>query len=339
MTKPARALFLALILMVFQFPASGAGAAERRAYILSTATTGGTYYPVGVAIATLTKLKLEPATGVSLSAISSAGSAENVKLIREKVAQFAIMQGINVLWAYRGQGQVSRYGPQTHLRSLTMLWRNVEHFVVRAGHVRTGTMDDLRGFGGARFSIGKKYSGAEVSGRNILKRLGIDVDGVMNLVYMGYGQSAEALQNGLIGGMNVPAGPPVAAVTRAFAALGEGAAILEFTDQHLAALNAEDNLYVRWTLPAGTYPGQLKPVATVAEPNVLVVHAEVDEDAVYLITKTIYENLPFLHGIHRITKTMTLENAIVGLPAPLHPGAARYYRERGLAVELAVSRE
>ncbi len=331
MTKPARTLFLALILVVFQAVASGA--AERRAYILSTATTGGTYYPVGVAIATLTKIKLEPATGVSLSAISSAGSAENVKLIREKVAQFAIMQGIYGLWAYRGEGRVARDGPQTHLRSLTMLWRNVEHFVVRAKYVRTGTMDDLRTLGGARFSIGKKYSGAEGSGRNILTRLGIDAEGALDLVYMGYGQSAEALQNGLIAGMNIPAGPPVAAVTRAFAALGDKAAILEFTDQHLAALNVEDDLYVRWTLPAGTYPGQVRPVNTVAEPNVLVVHAEVDEDAVYLITKTIYENLPFLHGIHGITRTMTLENAIVGLPAPLHPGAARYYRERGLAVD------
>ncbi|MGH6915671.1 MAG: TAXI family TRAP transporter solute-binding subunit, partial [Geminicoccales bacterium] len=68
-------------------------AQDTKSYLLTTATTGGTYYPVGVALATLTKVKLEPSEGISMAAISSAGSGENVKLLREDQAQFGILQG------------------------------------------------------------------------------------------------------------------------------------------------------------------------------------------------------------------------------------------------------
>jgi hypothetical protein len=85
-------------------------------------------------------------------------------------------------------------------------------------------------------------------------------------------------------------------------------------------------------IKAGTYPGQEKDVQTIAQPNFLAVRADVDEDAVYLITKTIYENLPFLNAIHQATKVMALEKAIAGLPMPLHPGALKYYKEVGLDI-------
>jgi TRAP transporter TAXI family solute receptor len=83
----------------------------QESYILSTATTGGTYYPVGVALATLVKVKLEPKAKISLAAISSAGSGENVKLLRENQAQFAILQGLYGAWAWAGEGQVKPDGP------------------------------------------------------------------------------------------------------------------------------------------------------------------------------------------------------------------------------------
>ncbi|MGB0965805.1 MAG: TAXI family TRAP transporter solute-binding subunit, partial [Litorivicinus sp.] len=70
----------------------------------------------------------------------------------------------------------------------------------------------------------------------------------------------------------------------------------------------------------------------IAQPNFLGTHADVDAEDVYKITKTIYENLPFLNSIHPATKAMALEKAIAGLPAPLHPGAARYYQEQGLNI-------
>lgn len=311
---------------------SGAAhAAENRSYILATASTGGTYYPVGVALATLSKIKLEPKHQFSLAAISSAGSGENVKLLNENEAQFAILQGLYGAWAWNGEGRFEKSGPQKQLRSVTMLWQNVEHFVVRSDLAKTGTVADLKQMEDKKFSIGKKNSGTEGSGRQIMSGLNINPD-TFNLAYLGYGASADAMQNGAIDGMNTPAGVPVSAVTRAFAAMGEKIQILSFTDEQIKQANSEYSLWTKFTIPANTYPGQSKPVTTITQPNFLVVREDIADDDVYLLTKAIYENLPFLNGIHKTTKVMAIEKAIDGLPVPLHPGAARYYQEMGIEV-------
>jgi len=327
--------FLSLAVLVSTFgPSDDAKAARERSYILATATTGGTYYPVGVALSTLTKVKLQPKQKISLSAITSAGSGENIKLLRENQAQFAIMQGLYGAWAWNGAGQVASFGPQKKLRSITMLWQNVEHFAITIGDVKSGTMDDLKAMRGKTFSIGKRNSGTEGSGRTILSGLGIDADKTFDLAYLGYGPSADALQNGAIAGMNIPAGPPVGAITRAGAVLKGHMRVLDFTDGQMAAANkaAGLKLWTRFVIPKSTYPGQDKDINTIAQPNFLAARDDVDETAVYMITKTIYENLAFLNNIHKATKAMKLENAIVGLPFPLHPGAAKYYQERGIEI-------
>jgi TRAP transporter TAXI family solute receptor len=308
-----------------------ANAAENRSYILSTASTGGTYYPVGVALATLSKIKLEPKHHFSLAAISSAGSSENVKLLNDNEAQFAILQGLYGAWAWQGEGPFKATGPQTKLRSVSMLWQNVEHFIIRTELAKTGTVDDLTQLSGKKFSIGKKNSGTEGSGRQIMSSLNIDPE-TFNLAYLGYGGSANALQNGSIDGMNIPAGMPVSAVTRAFAVLDKDIQILNFTDQQREQVNQKFDLWSKFVIPANTYPGQEKAVNTIAQPNFLAVREDIPENDVYLLTKTIYENLSFLNGIHKSTKAMAIEKAIAGLPLPLHPGAARYYKEVGITI-------
>lgn len=301
-------------------------------YVLATATTGGTFYPVGVALATLTKVKLQPRHGLSLSAITSAGSGENIKLLRENKAQFAILQGLYGAWAWQGTGKIKAAGPQKNLRAVTMLWQNVEHFTIRSDYVKSGTIKDLRNLQGKPFSIGKKNSGTEGSGRYLLNNLGLDPDALFELVYRGYGPSAEALQNGQIEGMNIPAGPPVGAVMRSFAKMGDKIRVLDFTDKQMKKANGRLNLWTRYIIPANTYPGQIKPIKTIAQPNILAVQNSVDEEVVYKIIKTIYENLPFLQNIHPATKNMSLEKAIEGLQVPLHPGAVRFYKEKGLKI-------
>ena len=312
--------------------AAPATAQEGNSYILATATTGGTYYPVGVALATLVKVKLEPENGISMSAISSAGSGENVKLMREDQAQFAILQGLFGAYAWHGEGQLEGEGKQEHLRSISMLWQNVEHMIVHRDKAGDGTVAALAEFGGDPFSIGARNSGTEGSGRQMLQGLGIDPEQVFEVVYMGYGPSAEAIQNGNIMGMNMPGGVPVTGVTQAFANMGDDLVILDYTDEQMEQANGDYGIWTRYTIPAGTYPGQDEEVQTVAQPNFLAVREDVSEDDVYLITKTIYENLPFLNNIHAATKAMSLEAAIAGLPAPLHPGAARYYEEQGMEI-------
>ncbi|PHX08100.1 TAXI family TRAP transporter solute-binding subunit [Vibrio splendidus] len=310
---------------------SNASAQEDRSYILATASTGGTYYPVGVALATLSKVKLAPKQHFSLAAISSAGSGENVKLLNENEAQFAILQGLYGAWAWQGLGPYEKSGSQKQLRSVSMLWQNVEHFIVRSDLTETGTMSDLENLNGKKFSIGKKNSGTENSGRQIMQGLSVDPE-QFKLAFMGYGGSASALQNGTIDGMNTPAGVPVGAVTQAFAALGEDIQILSFTDAQIKQANGDYNIWTKYEIPANTYPGVDKPITTIAQPNFLAVREDISEEDVYQLTKAIYENLPFLQGIHKATKAMALEKGIAGLPVPLHPGAARYYQEVGIDV-------
>ena len=301
-------------------------------YLLATASTGGTYYPVGVALSTLVKVKLQPSDGINLSAISSAGSAENIKLMRDNETQFAILQGLYGSYAWNGTGPLAEEGPQTELRAVTMLWQNVEHFLARKDFVKTGTMADIAGMQGKGASFGKRNSGSIGSSRALLAGLGIDLDSFFDVFYGGYGAATDALQDGKVDLTNTPAGVPVGAVTKAFAAIGDDIALLNFTPEEAEQADAGLGLWTAYLIPAGTYPGQESDVNTIAQPNFLAVRADVSEEDVYLITKTIYENLGFLQAIHKATDAMALDKAITGLPMPLHPGAARYFKEAGLSL-------
>lgn len=311
---------------------AGTAKAEEANYILATASTGGTYYPVGVALATLVKVKLQPKDKIGMSAISSAGSGENVRLLRENEAQFGILQGLFGYFASTGTGPLAEVGPQEKLRSVTMLWQNVEQFVVASGVAATGTAEDLVGLKGDSMALGSQNSGTIASNATILSGLGVDIYTDYNLVYGGYGPSAEALQNGQVKGMSTPAGIPTGAISQLFASAGGDVTMLNFTDEQIAAADGERNLWTAFTIPVGTYPGQTADVNTMAQPNFLATSSDLPEENVYLITKTIYENLAFLQAIHPATKAMSIEKAIAGLPLPLHPGALKYYQEVGVDV-------
>jgi TRAP-type uncharacterized transport system substrate-binding protein len=301
-TKVALATSLALTTSL----TAPAAIAEEASYILATASTGGTYYPVGVALSTLVKVKLEPRDKIGMSAISSAGSGENVRLLREGEAQFAIMQGLYGFYAASGTGPLEEAGAQTNLRSVSMLWQNVEQFVVSSDAATTGTMADMVALKGSAMALGK--------------------------VHGGYGPSAEALQNGQVAGIGTPAGVPTGAISQLMAAAGDSVTMLSFTDEQAAAADGGKDLWTPYLIPAGTYPNQDTDVNTIAQPNFLATDASISEENVYMITKTIYENLPFLQAIHPATKVMAIEAAIAGLPVPLHPGAARYYAEVGVDI-------
>lgn len=307
-------------------------AQEGASYILATATTGGTYYPVGVALATLTKVKLEPKEKIGMSAISSAGSGENVRLLREGEAQFAILQGLFGYYAVKGVGPVEADGPQKNIRSISMLWQNVEHFLISADKAKTGTIADLVALKGSRAALGAQNSGTIGSSAAILGNLGLDIEKDFDLFYAGYNPSAEALQNGQVAAIATPGGVPVGAVTQLMASAPDSVRLLGFTPEQAKAADGGFDLWTPYPIPAGTYPGQKEDITTIAQPNVLVANENVPEEHVYLFTKTIYENLAFLQAIHPATKAMKLEAALAGLPAPLHPGAARYYREAGLEI-------
>jgi TRAP transporter TAXI family solute receptor len=301
---------------------------DRRVYVLTTGNTGGTYYPVGVALSTV--VTAIPDAEFSLTAISSAGSMENIKLLRDNQAQFGLILSIFAAWAWEGEGPIRN--PQKNLRSISAMWPNVEHFVLSSNFVTTGTLSDLANITGQRYVLGMRNSGAEHTGIYILNSIGIDYNNAFNTAYMGYGASAGALQDGNIVGMNVPAGAPVTAITQAYAQLGPAMTILDFSEDDLARVNSQFPLWDFYTMPPGTYPYQDSPIRTASSPNVLVVRDDVSDDVVYQLTKLLWENLSTLQEIHSATKQMNLADSLKGIPVPLHKGALRYYQERGISI-------
>ena len=309
---------------------SGMALANAKDYVLNTASTGGTYHPVGTAIATLSKVKLLPKQKFSLTAVNSAGSGANVQAMGAGTADFAILQGLFGSYAATGSGPVS--APQKNLRSVTMLWQNVEQFVVANSAVKNGTASDLLALKGKAVGMGKQNSGTIGSNRVLLSGLGLDMDKDFELMYAGYTPTADALANGQIVATGMPSGPPTSAITKLMAGNSGKFTILNITPDEAKKMDGGRLLWTPYTLKAGTYPGQTKDIQTVAQPNFLAVNANVDENHVYLLTKTMYENLPFLQAIHPATKVMAVEKAMDGLPVPLHPGAAKYYKEVGLKI-------
>jgi TRAP transporter TAXI family solute receptor len=300
-------------------------------YVIATASTGGTYYPVGVGIATIASLKLAKKEKMTFSAITSAGSGENVDMLEKGEVNFAILQGLFGSMAWQGKAKYEGQ-PKKNLRSVSMLWQNVEQFTIKNKYAKTGNIMDLKNLYGERFSIGGRSSGSRVSAETILSSLAINFN-KMSIQYLGYTPSSTALQDGKVQGMNTPSGPPTSAVTNAFASIGaSNIKVLEFNSDNLKAINDNYPVWSPFTIKAGTYPGQKADIKTIAQPNLLVVTKDTPDRTVYLLTKSIYENLPFLNMVHKATKAMSLQKAIVGLPMPLHPGAAKYYEEQGIKI-------
>lgn len=299
-------------------------------YVLNTASTGGTYHPVGTAISTLSKIKLLPKQKFSLTAVNSAGSGANVQAMGAGTADFAILQGLYGSYAATGTGPVT--AKQENMRSVSMLWQNVEQFILSNEFVKTGNVADMLAVKGMTVGMGKQNSGTIGSNTVLMSGLGLDIKTDFELMHAGYGPTADALANGQSVAAGIPSGPPTGAITKLMAANQDKFTILNVTAEQGEKMNGGRNLWTPYTIAAGTYPGQKKDISTIAQPNFLAVNADVDEEHVYLLTKTIYENLPFLQAIHKATKAMDVKKAMAGLPVALHPGAARYYKEVGLDI-------
>jgi TRAP transporter TAXI family solute receptor len=335
MSLKKRTSFLVLMVIVafvflLCFPGLETPAQKKKpiSLVIATATTGGTYYPIGVGMASLWSIRLADKHGIMVGAITSAGSAENINMLRGKEVDLAILQGLFGKMAWKGIG-IYKGKLYQELRTISMLWPNVEHFVLVKDKIKTGTATDIKGL---RFSIGRAGSGTETSGLVIMEGLGMARKDV-KAEYLGYFESSKAMKDGRIDGANLCAGPPVAAVMDLFASPGMKAVVLNFTDKQMDQIN-EKTAYpgFRYIIPANTYPGQPESVRTIAQPNFLGVRVDVDKETVYLLTKTLFENPDYMRQVHKMGTFITLENALSGLPAPLHPGAYKYYKEVGLKI-------
>ncbi|MGH1479769.1 MAG: TAXI family TRAP transporter solute-binding subunit [Geminicoccales bacterium] len=297
-------------------------------YTIATGRSTGKSYAVGVGISSLTKLKLLPSHEVDISAVETKGFVQNVRMLQQGEAEFAVLQAMFGHFARTGTGTFAGELPRDDIRAIAMLWRDADHFVMRRDYLTTGTVDDLFSVHGMPVSMGLDGPGPIESNRLLLSHFGVDVDNAFDLVHLNYQDSTQALQRGRITTMSTPIRPPARHIVDALAS-GQHQ-LLEFTDEQIAKADGGLGLWSRYIIPAATYPGQDRDIQTVAKSNLLVARADVDEDVVYHLTKTMFENLDFLRNIHEAMYETAADRALIGMPLPLHPGALRYYKEIGL---------
>ncbi|WP_029915602.1 TAXI family TRAP transporter solute-binding subunit [Pelobacter seleniigenes] len=322
--RPLSPLWVALAVSVF-IVAQAPSPAQSRSLILATASTGGAYFPAGVAISALLNSRLTVSDNLVVTAINTTGSGENIHLLAEGECDLAILSGVYAIQAYRGMGFYTGR-PMKNMAVVAMLWNNVLHVLLRNEFVKNGDLSDLKGLVD-KFSLAALDSGGINSDQVIFDALGIIKDQDFIAEYMGFLPSVDAILKKQIGGAAFTAGVPIAAVSRLLASEGEQLSILNVTDRQLAKINADYDIWTRYPIKAWTYPGQNEDVRTIAYPNILVASNRLSDEDVYLITKCIFERLPQLAEFLETTNAEALVRALDGIDLPQHPGAQRYYHE------------
>jgi uncharacterized protein len=283
---------------------------------IATGGTGGVYYPYGGGIA---KVLNDHLPDVRASAEVTSASVDNLKLIRDGKADLAFTLADTLADGVAGRGAFD--GAPVPAATLAVLYSNYTHLVTLA---RSGiaSVADLRG---RTVSTGSPGSGTEVIAFRLLGAAGLDPARDLRRQALGASESADALKDGKVDAFFWSGGLPTGAIQDLAHTSGVTIRLLP-TAALLPALQRDHGgLYFPLEIPAGAYPGVGAPVPVVGVANVLVVHRDMDDDLAYDITRLLFEHQEELAGIHPEARKLARETAQQGSPAPLHPGAARYY--------------
>ena len=174
--------------------------------------------------------------------------------------------------------------------------------------------------------MGAARSGTELNARAIFKAAGMDYSDFSKVEYLSFGESVELMKNRQIDATLQSAGLGVASIRDLASAIK--IVVVAIPEEIVANVGSES--YIADVIPAGTYDGQTEDVPTAAIPNFLISHSGVSDDLAYEMTKVTYEKLDNLKSTHNAINTMDIKNAVTGMPAPIHPGAERYFKEQGI---------
>jgi TRAP transporter TAXI family solute receptor len=296
---------------------AGAALAQQKTLAIATGGTGGVYYPLGGGLANILSKTLP---GVQATAEVTGGSVDNLKLIGSGQAELAMTMVDATVDAYKGQDKVEA-------RALAVLYPNRMHVVTVEGK-GIEKMADLKG---KRVSTGSPGSATEVMAFRVIEAAGLDKDKDMRRERLGVAESVNALKDGKIEAFFWVGGIPTAAVTDLGATPGLKIKLIDHGDL-FEKMNAKyGNLYAADTIKAGSYPGQDKDNAQVNVWNILIANASMSEQMAYDIVKTMFDKKAEWVAVHREAEQLAIENQSVGKSGvPFHPGAIRYYAEKGV---------
>jgi TRAP transporter TAXI family solute receptor len=298
---------------------AGAVLAAERFLTILTGGQSGIYYPLGVQLSQIYGKAMPDAR---LSVQATKASAENLNLLQQGRGELAFAQTDTLADAVRGNAEAGFARPLDKLRLVATIYPNVIQIVA----TRDSGIRSLADLKGKRVSVGAPRSGTELNARAVLKAAGLGYDDLARVEYLPFAESVDLMKNRQIDATLQSAGLGVASLKDL--TLSAPVVFVPVPPEVVARMGAD--VYSTTVIPAGTYSGQDADVPAAATGNALVTHAGVSEETVYLMTRLVYENLPTLAAGHAAARQIRLDAASAKGPAPLHPGAARYFREQGL---------
>jgi len=318
-----RRLFIFGVILVFIFSFSSAWAQKTVRLSIATGGTGGVYYPMGGGMANILS-KYIPY--LEATAEVTTASVDNCLLVGQGKAGLAFIMA-DVGWdAYQGKGKFKEKIP---LRTVAVLYPNNMHVVTIEGK-GIEKVTDLKG---KRVSTGAPGSGTEVKSLRVLEAYGLTPDKDFTRDKLGVAESAGALKDRKIDAFFWDGGLPTAAVTDLGATPGIKIKIISHGDAVPKMREKYGPLYVKGIIPAKTYPGQDVDVEMAVVWNILICNEKMKGDVAYDIVKTVFEHKPELVASHRDARYLSLEPQVGGSPIPLHPGAVRYFTEKGVKIK------
>lgn len=297
--------------------ASTAAAADIK-MVLATGGTAGTYYPFGGGMAKIWNSKIP---GMNMTAQATGASVENVRLVNRGEAELAIVQSDTIDFAFNAKEAFKE--KLTKMAVLAVLYPEVIQVVVR-GDSKIDSFDDLKGM---KVGVGAPGSGTEANFRQLSDGYGLKKEDT-KAQYLSFSESAEQFKDKHIDAFVVTAGIPNAAIMD----IGSqhSIRIINIADDKSALIVKKYPFLSPFTIPANTYKNQASPVKTMAVNAVLIASTDVKADVAYNIVKSLFENQSELAATHAKGKELSLKNASTGVSIPFHPGAVKYYKEKGL---------
>ncbi|MDO9202576.1 MAG: TAXI family TRAP transporter solute-binding subunit [Hydrogenophaga sp.] len=309
----------ALVASVGMALISGHANAQQQFVNVLTGGQSGVYYPMGVA---LSQIFAKDIPNVRSTAQVTKASAENLNLLQAGRGELALALADSVSDAWKGDAEAGFPNKLDKLRGLSATYNNYIQIVANADS-GIKTLADLKG---KRISVGAAKSGTELNARAIFKAAGLAYSDMAKVEYLPFGESVELMKNRQLDATLQSAGLGVASIRD----LATAVKIVVIPVPADVVAKVGDAAYQPSVIPANTYTGQTEAVATAAIPNFLVTHSGVSDDVAYRMAKAMYDNIDTLYAAHNAAKSIKRENAIKGMPVPLHPGAERYYKEVGL---------
>ncbi|PRY66746.1 hypothetical protein B0H98_101741 [Vreelandella songnenensis] len=297
--------------------------AQERYITIGTGGQTGVYYVVGQSVCRMVNRGSEE-HNIRCNAPSTGGSVANVNGMKSGELDMGVVQSDVQYRAYNGEANFEEEGPWEDMRSVFTMHGEPLTVVARAD----SGIENISDFPGKRVNIGNPGSGQRNTMDVVMEAFGWDEDTFALASQLDAAEQASALSDNNIDAMVYVVGHPNGSIQEATTTID--ARLVSVTGDEIDALVEEYPYYTRSVIPGGLYRGNDEDVETFGVAATFVSSADVDEDIVYETVKAVFENFDRFKRLHPAFENLNEEDMIAdGLTAPLHDGAARYYRERG----------